>query len=175
MKRKKLFIIILFIIFILIIICLFINKKENFKKIPTPIPIHKSIKREDIIIKSISELQQEINSFLKKEPINFSPNSTELNSSSKKRIDKIISILKQIDKNIAIEIISYSDTNGTRSFNHKLTQKRSNAIAEYIKGKYDMKYIYAIGYGKEFSLSKNSNNRKNTNIEINIKRIKNDF
>ena len=173
MKRKKLFIIVLSITLILLIICILMHKKEQ--NIPTPIPIHKPIDKEEVIKKSISELQQEINSFLKKEPINFSPNSTELNSSSKKRIDKIISILKQIDKNIAIEIISYSDMNGSRSFNHKLTQKRSNAISEYIKGKYDIKYIYAIGYGKEFLLSKDSNKTENMSTEINIKRIRNDF
>ncbi len=173
MKRKKLFIIILFITFMLIIICILFDKKQH--KIPAPIPIYKSIKKEETVSKSISELQKEIDNFLKREPINFLSKSTELNSTSKKRIDKIISILKQTDKNIAIEIISYSDINGSRTFNHKLTQERSNVILKYIKERYNIKYIYAIGYGKEFLFSKDSNKTENIGTKINIKRIRNNF
>jgi len=176
MKSKKLFLLILFITIFLILLCVWIDKTRHFEfrnielnsnknKIvyePIPIPIKKTL----------PEAQQEINSLLIYHPIKFVDNSFLLENN--KTINDIVSILNQTIGDISIKIASHSDSNQTASNNRKLTQKRANTIAEYIKNNYHTKFITAIGYGKEFPLP-TEDNRTNNRIEIYLRRINNDF
>jgi len=187
MKPKNIFLLVLLVTILLIILCILIHKKDdiffkNFNTIvnttPTPMPISKVMDKVKIVKKTLPELQKEINNILFKQPILFLDNSYSLDnniSNNSQTLDTIISFIKQIDKNIVIKIISYSDSNSSRSYNRELTQKRSDAISDYIKKRYVVKFIYAIGYGKEFSYSKDTNRTKGVGTEIYLKRIRNDF
>ncbi len=175
MKLKNLFFKVLFTIIILLIICVFINTKEYF--ISTQMNLNQTnnngITYETIPIKkSVIEAQKEINLILTQQPIKFKNNSFLLEDN--RTINKIISILNATIGDIAILVVSHSNSNKSRSFNRKLTQKRADIIASYIKEKYHVKFINAIGYGKEFPLSK-ENNSTNNRIKIYLKRIYNDF
>lgn len=176
MKSKKLFLVILFITIFLSLLCIWIHKNSHLKyqnvelsgnknKIiyePIPIPIKKTV----------SEAQQEINSLLIDYPIKFLDNNFVLENNT--TINDIVSILNQTIGDIAIKVASYSDNNQTASNNRKLTQKRADSVASYIKNRYNTKIITAIGYGKEFPLSK-EDNRTDNRIEIYLRRINNDF
>ncbi len=182
MKPKYIFLTLFFTTILLILLCILINKKDtfsfkNFNKIvdtPTPIPIHKEVDRVEVIKKTLPQIQKEINTILLKKPIIFFSNSYNLTKESNKTLNSIISIIKQIDNNIVIKIASYSDNNRSRSYNRLLTQKRSDTISNYIKRRCNARFIYSIGYGKEFS-SKDNNRTKGTRTEIYLKRIRNDF
>ena len=176
MKSKNLFLVILFITISLILLCIWIDKNRhlelqnielngnNNKIVYETIPIP--------IKKTVSEAQQEINSLLIDHPIKFLDNSFVLENN--KTINDIVSILNKTIGDIAIKVASHSDNNQTASNNRKLTQKRADTIASYIKNRYNTKFITAIGYGKEFPLPK-EDNRTNSRIEIYLRRINNDF
>jgi len=176
MKSKKLFLVILFTTISIILLCIWLhnNKHLKFQNIelsdnknkiiyePIPIPIKKTV----------SEAQQDINSLLIHHPIKFLDNSFVLDNN--KTLNDIVSILNQTIGDIAIKVASHSDNNQTASNNRKLTQKRADSVASYIKNRYNTKFITAIGYGKEFPLAK-EDNRTDNRIEIYLRRINNDF
>ena len=176
MKSKNLFLVILFITISLILLCIWMckNKHLEFQNIelignkskiiyePIPIPIKKTL----------SEAQQEINSLLIHNPIKFLDKGFLLEDNQ--TINSIVSILNKTIGDIAIKVASHSDNNQTDSYNRKLTQKRADTIASYIKNRYNTTIIIAIGYGKEFPLSK-EDNITNSRIEIYIRRINNEF
>jgi len=176
MKLKKLFLVVLSITISLTLLCIWIHKNSYLKpqnielsankgeSIYKPIPIP--------IKKTIPEAQQEIDSLLIEHPIKFLDNSFVLENN--KTINSIVSILNQTIGDIAIKVASYSDNNQTASYNRKLTQKRADTIASYIKSRYNTKIITAIGYGKEYPLSKEDNKTDNR-IEIYLRRINNEF
>jgi len=176
MKSKKLFLVVIFITTSLILLCIWIYKNSHLK--PQNIKLS-SNKNESIyepipipIKKTVAEAQQEIDSLLIEHPIKFLDNSFLLENN--KTINSIVSILNQTIGDIAIKVASYSDNNKTASYNRKLTQKRADTIASYIKSRYSSKIITAIGYGKEFPLPK-EDNRTDNRIEIYLRRIDNDF
>jgi len=164
MKSKKLFWVILFIIISLILLCVWMTQNNKHETLYEPIPIP--------IKKTITEAQQDINSLLVYNPIKFLDNGYLLESN--KTINSIVSILNQTIGDISIKVTSYSNNSKTASYNRKLTQKRADSVASYIKSRYNTKFITAIGYGKEFPLSK-EDNRTDNRIEIYLRRIKNDF
>ena len=177
MKSKNLFLVILFMIISLILLCIWIHQKNHleFKNIefgsnknkivyePIPIPIKKTV----------SEAQEEINLLLIYHPIKFLDNNFLLEDN--KTINDIVLVLNQTVGDIAIKVASHSDNNQTASYNRKLTQKRADTIASYIKNRYKTKFITAIGYGKEFPLPKEDNRTTSSRIEIYLRRINNDF
>jgi len=172
MKSKNLFIIILFITISLILLCIWMHTKRHIElnsvenKIvyePIPIPIKKTL----------FEAQKEINLLLLNHPIKFLDNGFLLENN--KTAKSIVSILTQTIGNIVIKVASHSDNNGSSSYNRKLTQKRADIIASYINNKCNIKFITAIGYGKEFPLSKEDNRTISSRIEIYLRRINNDF
>ncbi len=183
MKPKFIFLVIFLTTIFLILLCILINKKDsisfkNFNTIintPIPIPILKKVNRVCVMKKSLPQIQNEIDTILVKQPIIFLDNNYSLTKESNKTLDSIVSIIKQIDNNIVIKIISYSDSNRSRIYNRILTQKRSDAISSYIKNRYSVRFIYSIGYGKEFLFSKDNNGTMGTHTEIYLKRIRNDF
>jgi outer membrane protein OmpA-like peptidoglycan-associated protein len=183
MKSKNLFLVILVITILLFLLCLWLNKKEiNLffddleqprQERPTPLPIHKPTPKLKVK-KSIVQVQNEIDAILAKEPITFLDNGYLLDNNIK-TLDKIIFAIKEIDENIAIKVASHSDINGSSSYNRKLTQKRSNVISDYIKKRSGIKFINAIGYGREFLLSKDKNQTVKSRTKIYLIRIRDDF
>jgi len=164
MKSKKLFWMILFIIISLILLCVWIIQNNKHKTLYEPIPIP--------IKKTMLEAQQDINKLLIHNSIKFLNNGYILENN--KTINSIVSILNQTVGDIAIKVASYTNNSKTASYNRKLTQKRADNVASYIKSRYNTKFITAIGYGKEFPLSK-EDNRTDNRIEIHLRRINNDF
>ena len=63
--------------------------------------------------------------------IYFDVNSVALSDSAKIELDKVVKIMT-VDQNIAFEIISFTDSRGSMSYNDELAFKRSQNIARYL-------------------------------------------
>jgi outer membrane protein OmpA-like peptidoglycan-associated protein len=174
MKAKDIFLTVSFITILLILLCVFIHNQNNrdnrVVETPSPLIFPKVIDKIQLKIKTVEELEKEINKILTEEPIV----SLDANKSNK-TLDKIVSIIKETNRNIVIKIISYSDINSSRSYNRAITQQRSDAIAEYIKERHNVRFIYSIGYGKEFLSKENNKTDNRIYTKIYLRRIKNDF
>jgi hypothetical protein len=165
MKIKKIFWLILLFVIFLAIGCIVWSLQNNHQKTY----IKGQLRYEDIPIKkTITESQKDINKLLLTHPIKFIKKGDILEENQ--TLIKIVSILNNTIGDMVIRVESYSDSNGSNSFNRKLTQKRADNIASFIQKGYKAKFIDAIGYGEEFPLPKDSN-KSNDRIEIYLKRI----
>ncbi len=115
--------------------------------------------------------QEELNSTLKNDKINFLYNSFKIDKHSFKLLDKLSDILKRCN-NKAIVIGGYTDSSGDSSYNLHLSQKRADAIKAYLLKKgFKNDKIKAIGYGESNPVASNKTKEgraKNRRIEFHI-------
>lgn len=63
-------------------------------------------------------------------------------------LEKVVKVM-QLDPSITIEISSHTDARSTNDYNQKLSQKRAQAVVDYlVKRGIDKKRLTAIGYGE---------------------------
>lgn len=119
---------------------------------------------------SIKQTQNEISKLLKENPILFEFNSSNITQKSKNILDQIIDILKGYDS-IELTVEGHTDSGGSDTYNKMLSQKRAEAVKNYLKthDKNDRK-IKAIGYGEEKPISSNPREKINRRVEIHLKR-----
>ncbi len=80
--------------------------------------------------------------------IYYDYNSYKLSSKAKKELDKLANHLKK-NKNLKIELSSHTDSRGKKSYNLKLSKKRSAAAKNYlVKKGIEPSRIIAKGYGE---------------------------
>lgn len=69
-------------------------------------------------------------------------------------LEKVVRVM-QLDPNITIEISSHTDSRSTADYNLKLSQKRAQAVVDYlVKRGVDKKRLTAIGYGESRLLNR---------------------
>jgi len=98
----------------------------------------------------------------------FDFNSAKLKPSMLAVIDRLIDLVKQ-NKNYSIEIKGYTDDIGTDDYNLNLSQKRADALKEYLLQNNISNSIVAIGFGKsnpKFNNSDASLKSKNRRVEV---------
>ena len=96
----------------------------------------------------------------------FDFNSAKLKPSMLAVIDRLIDLVKQ-NKNYSIEIKGYTDDIGTDDYNLNLSQKRADALKEYLLQNNISNTIIAIGFGKRNPKFKSDNLKsKNRRVEI---------
>ena len=92
---------------------------------------------------------QKVGQIIHLENINFEENKADLSPKAIKEIDKIYYFLQKNPK-IQVEISVHTDARGTAKFNHRLSQKRADAIASFLlKKEVPKNQISAIGYGED--------------------------
>jgi len=146
-------------------------KMENLTTVAPP-PQEKETKTTDITLPStfIEKTQEEISSLLKTNPVYFKFNSTDITEKSQKTLDKIIAVLDNID-NIKLTVEGHTDALGDAVYNKFLSQKRAEAVKEYLLSHSDKnRDIEAIGYGEERPISSNPNEKINRRVEILLKK-----
>jgi len=159
MRKKKIFMSIVFIWSILFALYIYIEK--------TGIKVFQIEKKAQMI--TIKEAQYKINTLLVNNPIVFPINVTGVSTiENNQSLNSIVGLLKRVESNIFITIESHTDLQGTNSKNRILSQKRAESILSFIKTKYPSNSIEAIGYGEEFPLSKEKNSTINRRIEITL-------
>ena len=83
------------------------------------------------------------------ENVVFEENKADLLPKAIKEIYKVHYFLQQYPQ-IQVEISVHTDARGTAKFNHRLSQKRANAIADFLLGKGIPKtQLYVVGYGED--------------------------
>jgi outer membrane protein OmpA-like peptidoglycan-associated protein len=82
-------------------------------------------------------------------------NSANLQSSSKKELDKVINLLKY-NPNLSIELGSHTDSRGTESVNLTLSERRAKSAVDYIVSDplISRSKIIAKGYGEKVIINK---------------------
>jgi len=90
--------------------------------------------------------------------LDFDKNSTEITSIIAEELDKVVDGVKKFPEfNLRIE--SHTDSKGSELTNFNLSQKRSEAIKDYLieRGVKDENILYVIGYGEKKLLNKCKN------------------
>ena len=104
--------------------------------------------------------------------IYFGSGSTEVNESAKLELQKAIDYIKS-QTNSIITVIGHSDTVGNQDSNMRLSQKRTQAVKEYLESmSLDIKELTTEYYGENTPLVKTKDgvsNAKNRRVEIFIR------
>ena len=75
-------------------------------------------------------------------------NSDKLNQKAKRELNKLVAHLKS-HKDLKIELSSYTDSRGRKTYNQLLSERRSKSVKNYLISKgIDASRIKAIGYGE---------------------------
>jgi outer membrane protein OmpA-like peptidoglycan-associated protein len=178
MRAKKLFVTILLVTILLIFWCIQMHKNRDVDglKIQSVDFFEEVVHLEAVMMKNeLRETQEEIDAYLVKHPILFLTNSALLQGGfeNNRTLEYIVSLFECTEGEFAITIVAHSDTDGSSSHNRKLSQKRADALHQYIASRYQAQFINAIGYGEEFPLSTEENQTSNRRIEIKLRRVYN--
>jgi len=118
--------------------------------------------------------KKSIRTLLKQHHIGFLPAKGTLTPQGEKTVDALADILSRYPS-IHVEIAGYTDSDGSESFNQKLSQKRVDAVKERLVSKgVNPKRLRARGYGESHPLVPNTseeNKQKNRRVEINVLKI----
>jgi len=82
--------------------------------------------------------------------IYYDLNSSRLRTEATKELESLITLLKD-NPGISVEIGSHTDARGEDRYNKKLSQKRAQAVVDYLvdNGNIDPTYLIAKGYGEQ--------------------------
>ncbi len=101
--------------------------------------------------------------------IYFAPGSAKLEPSSYPALDEIVKLLKE-NPTVIVEIQGHTDNTGSLDFNMKLSQKRAEAVKQYLVGHgIEEDRLIAKGYGPTRPVAPNDtpeNRAKNRRVEI---------
>jgi OOP family OmpA-OmpF porin len=104
--------------------------------------------------------------------VNFKYDSDELTESAKRILDGTAEQLVSFPEKRDIEVAGYASDEGRpnkKLYNLKLSQRRSEAVARYLKSKGVANKLYAKGYGVEYPIADNSTEAgraKNRRVEL---------
>lgn len=88
--------------------------------------------------------------------VNFRVNSAELTIPSRIILDKVAADLINFPQKNDIEVQGHTSSEASDAYNMKLSQKRSQAVARYLKMKGVTNRMYAKGYGERQPIASNS-------------------
>ena len=107
------------------------------------------------------------------EKIQFNSGKTDLLPLSKKELDKLVKLLEE-NPEMNVDIIGHTDSLGDEKTNKILSEKRADAVADYLAEKgISRKRIKSKGYGESYPLASNATSAgrsKNRRIEIIVSR-----
>lgn len=97
------------------------------------------------------------NEFIILNNVFFEFDSDVLTSDSKAELNKLFTLLSN-NPNIKVEIQGHTDSKGNKSYNKKLSQKRSEAVMKFLTKKgIKANRVTAVGYGETNPIAKNTN------------------
>lgn len=152
-----------------------VPKKIPAKKAPrtaltktrTPTTAHKTNKQSE------KEARRGIRALLRSHKIEFLAAKGALTPKGQASVDRLASILKKYSR-VHIEIAGYTDSDGSESFNQRLSQKRVDTVKKRLIAKgINPRRLRAKGYGESRPLVPNTseaNKQKNRRVEINVLR-----
>lgn len=101
----------------------------------------------------------------------FKHNSSELNAESKKKLDSL-ALLKT---NLTFRIYGNCDSSGSTEYNNNLSERRANAVHQYLQGKVgdNIKLVNSVGLGEEKQINDNTTDElrgKNRRVDVFIEK-----
>src|SRR5262249_31210442 len=91
--------------------------------------------------------------------VHFRPGSAHLSSRAKKEIDEVASCIDQNFKGWIVSVVGYADSTGTSARNRSLSERRANAVINYMVTKHDVplrRVVQPFGYGSLKAAAKNN-------------------
>lgn len=116
---------------------------------------------------------------IKMEDIHFETNSTLLNKKSTEELQKLLAILKQFPK-VMLEIGAHTDSWGNANYNQQLSERRAQAVINYLISKgISKERLTARGYGETMLKNEckkevecpDSKHRENRRVEFVITKV----
>jgi OOP family OmpA-OmpF porin len=101
--------------------------------------------------------------------VNFKYDSAELTDQAKTILDKVSGDLKAFPVKKDIEVQGHCSSEGTNAYNQRLSQRRSQSVADYLKRKGVTNKLYAKGYGEDYPIADNgteAGRSKNRRVEL---------
>jgi OOP family OmpA-OmpF porin len=103
--------------------------------------------------------------------IQFGFDSAELNAADKAKLDDVAARLKQYDGN-QMTITGYTDTSGPEDYNMKLSERRANAVADYLAASGANRSNMTVrGMGEANPIADNSTRdgrKRNRRVEVEV-------
>lgn len=88
--------------------------------------------------------------------ITFKTNSAELDPSFYKVLNSVDIVLKQYDKTV-VEVAGHTDSTGSADYNQQLSERRANAVAQYLEGQgLATNRVVTVGAGETRPVADNS-------------------
>ena len=102
----------------------------------------------------------------------FDLNSAKLTAKGKKAVDDIVEKLHTFDKVRTITITGHTDSTGSEAYNQKLSERRAQAVADYLKSRgVNPALISVVGMGELAPIADNSTRegrQMNRRVEIDV-------
>lgn len=106
--------------------------------------------REEVV-----ELQEDLDDLITGKVVEFEINSDELTAVGTALLDEVLIALRQFPE-VPIEIAGHADASGTPEANLELSQRRAEAVLEYLVGQGEVRERFVvIGYGEERPIADN--------------------
>lgn len=103
------------------------------------------------------------------ENINFDFDSDVISSDSDAILEQAVRVLRQNGR-VSVDVVGHTDSRGGDNYNQKLSERRANAVRDYLIGQgIDSSRLYASGEGESSPVSSNDTNegrRKNRRVEF---------
>ncbi len=143
-----------------------IDDKTSIKVLQTPKESENQAQKES---SSIKDIEGKISKLLSLEPVRFKLNSFQITKESENTLNRAIELLDSLPDDVNIEVAGYTDARGDKNYNLILSQKRAEAVRDYLKSHMKTnKNIVAKGYGASHFIAGNPLDIKNRRVEIHL-------
>lgn len=104
--------------------------------------------------------------------VTFAFDKAALTASDKRELDSIATKL-ETTKHYILELTGGTDSTGNAQYNYALSQRRADAVAQYLQSRYNIAphRFYLVGIGKDKSIASNgsaSGRKQNRRVEVRI-------
>jgi outer membrane protein OmpA-like peptidoglycan-associated protein len=105
--------------------------------------------------------------------VNFKAGSAILSEKDKADLDKLADNTKN-EKGFLIEVIGFASSDGDEAFNRRLSQKRAEAVIQYLAENYSIslrRFVMPMGYGEKNPVADNSTvagRKENRRVEVRV-------
>lgn len=120
---------------------------------------------------SRATIQSTLDELLRREPIAFESNSAALTKRGRSALDKIVPVLQRAP-DLSVEVGGHTDPYGNPTYNQQLSQRRADAVRQYLMAQNVPNRVSAVGYGSSRPLTQERTRaaqQKNRRIELRVK------
>ncbi|MGZ4089614.1 MAG: OmpA family protein [Bacteroidia bacterium] len=129
------------------------NNKFSFKLVPADMQLLSALNEDDVEMTFTSQKNMNKDEIIVHDFIYFNVNSFQVSPQSKTTLDKIAKLVSE-NPAYKVEIISHTDCRGEKTENQKLSEKRSEAVMNYLVSKsIDANRLKSLGMGESKPLN----------------------